>query len=50
MVENNVRKGEIVCYEQFRLFPQCFQNTFTAETDTKHRIVVDRVKQRMPVL
>ena len=24
-VENIVRKGEIACYEQFLLFPQCFQ-------------------------
>ena len=25
LVENTVRKGEIACYEQFLLFPQCFQ-------------------------
>ena len=25
-VENTVRKGEIARYEQFLLFPQCFQN------------------------
>ena len=25
-VENIVGKGEIACYEQFLLFPQCFQN------------------------
>ena len=25
-VENTVGKGEIACYEQFLLFPQCFQN------------------------
>ena len=24
-VENTVAKGEIACYEQFLLFPQCFQ-------------------------
>ena len=24
-VENTVGKGEITCYEQFLLFPQCFQ-------------------------
>ena len=24
-VENTVGKGEIACYEQFRLFPLCFQ-------------------------
>ena len=23
--ENTVGKGEIACYEQFLLFPQCFQ-------------------------
>ena len=31
MVENNVRKGEITLYEQFLLFPQCFQKTYTAD-------------------
>ena len=30
--ENTVRKGEIACYEQFLLFPQCFQKTCTADT------------------
>ena len=25
LVENNVRKEEIALYEQFLLFPQCFQ-------------------------
>ena len=25
LVENTVDKGEIACYEQFLLFPQCFQ-------------------------
>ena len=25
-IENIVGKGEIACYEQFLLFPQCFQN------------------------
>ena len=29
-VENNVGKGEIVRYEQFLLFPHCFQETNTA--------------------
>ena len=24
-VENTVEKGEIACYEQFFIFPQCFQ-------------------------
>ena len=31
-VENTVGKGEIACYEQFLLFPQCFQKTYTADT------------------
>ena len=31
-VENTVRKGEIACYKQFLLFPQCFQKTCTADT------------------
>ena len=31
-VENNVGKGEIARYEQFLLFPQCFQKTCTGDT------------------
>ena len=31
-VENTVGKGEIACYEQFLLFPQCFQKPCTADT------------------
>ena len=31
-VENTVGKGEITRYEQFLLFPQCFQKTCTADT------------------
>ena len=31
-VENNVGKGEIARYEQFLLFPHCFQKTYTADT------------------
>ena len=31
-VENTVGKGEIARYEQFLLFPQCFQKTFTTDT------------------
>ena len=31
-VENTLGKGEIARYEQFLLFPQCFQNIFTADT------------------
>ena len=30
-VENTVGKGEIARYEQFLLFPQCFQNTCTED-------------------
>ena len=31
-IENTVGKGEIARYEQFLLFPRCFQNTYTADT------------------
>ena len=31
-VENTVGKGEIACYKQYLLFPQCFLKTFTADT------------------
>ena len=31
-VENTVEKGEIARYEQFLLFPQCFQETSTVDT------------------
>ena len=31
-VENTVGKGKIARYEQFLLFPQCFQKTSTADT------------------
>ena len=31
-VENIVGKGEIARYEQFLLFPRCFQNTHSADT------------------
>ena len=31
-VENIVGKGEIARYEQFLLFPQCFQRTYTTDT------------------
>ena len=31
-LENTVGNGEIACYEQFLLFPQCFQKTCTADT------------------
>ena len=41
-VENTVVKGEIARYEQFLLFPQCFQKTCTADTQ-KPGLVWDRV-------
>ena len=41
--ENTVGKGEIARYEQFLLFPQCFQKTCTAET-WKPGLVWERVK------
>ena len=31
-IENIVEKGKIARYEQFLLFPQCFQNTLTTDT------------------
>ena len=31
-VENTVGKGEIARYEQFLLFPRCFQKTCSADT------------------
>ena len=31
-VENTVGKGEITCYEQFLLFPQCFQKNCMVDT------------------
>ena len=31
-VENTVGKGKIARYEQFLIFPQCFQKTFTTDT------------------
>ena len=31
-VENTVGKGEIARYEQFLLFPPCFQKTCSADT------------------
>ena len=31
-LENTVGKGEIARYEQFLLFPQCFQKTYAVDT------------------
>ena len=41
--ENTVGKGEIARYEQFLLFPQCFQKTLSADT-LKTGLVWERVK------
>ena len=30
-LENTVGKGDIACYEQFLLFPQCFQETCSSD-------------------
>ena len=42
--ENTAGKGEIARYEQFLLFQQCFQKTFTADT-YKPGLVWERVKR-----
>ena len=42
-VENTVGKGEIAGFEQFLLFPQCFQKSCTADT-YKPGLVWERVK------
>ena len=36
-VENTVGKGEIARYEQFLLFPQCFQKTCTTDPKKKKK-------------
>ena len=42
-VENSVGKGKIAIYEQFVLFPQCFQKTSNADME-KQGLVWERVK------
>ena len=42
--ENTVGKGEIARYEQFLLFTQCFQKTYTADT-YKPGLLWERVKK-----
>ena len=44
--ENTVGKGEIARYEQFLLFPQCFQKTCTADKQ-KPGLVWERVKKNL---
>ena len=36
-IGNTAGKGEIACYEQFLLFPQCFQKTFAANKKKKKK-------------
>ena len=43
-IDNTVGKGEIAHYEQFLLFPQCFQKTCTADTKNPW-LVWESVKQ-----
>ena len=45
-VENTGGKGEIARYEQFLLFPQCFQMTYTADMK-KPGLVWERVKTKV---
>ena len=45
LVENTVGKGEIARYEQFVLFPQCFQKACFPR-ESKGVIVWEWVKQR----
>ena len=47
-VENTMEKGEIACYEQFLLFPQCFQKTCTADM-LKPGPVWERANYRPPL-
>ena len=41
-VENTVEKEEIACYNQFLLFPQCFQDLYSRYR--KNRLVCGRAK------
>ena len=35
-LENIVGKGEIACYEQFLLFPQCFQKLSVVDASNEY--------------
>ena len=48
-VENNVGKGEIARYEQFLLFPQCFQKAYFPGV-SKGAIVWEWVNWKSPKL
>ena len=43
-IENILEKGKIARYEQFLLFPQCFQKTWTEDT-LKPGLVWERVNR-----
>ena len=45
-VENTDGKGEIAHHEQFLLFPQCFQKTYTADTQ-KQELDLERVNAQL---
>ena len=45
-VENTVGKGEIACYEQFLLFPQCFQKAFFPGAFNMQRWVLTTCKKK----
>ena len=45
-LENTVGKGEIARYEQFLLFPQCFQKTCTADTIGQTFCFANRVQNK----
>ena len=47
-VENTVGKGEIACYKQFLLFPQCFQKAYVPGV-SKSVTVWEWVKIYLPV-
>ena len=47
LVENTVRKGEIAPYEQFLLFPQCFQKACFPGV-SKGVVVWERVNADLP--
>ena len=38
-----LRKGEIACYEQFLLFPQCFRKISTADTYKDNTLLAKQI-------
>ena len=49
-LENTVGKGEIARYQQFLLFPQCFQKTCTADTTEQTFCFANWVQNKGPYL